>query len=261
MTKQGSTTTFFLLRGLAREIRHWGDFPEVLTNSGEGIRVVPLEIPGAGKLRHSRAPMAAGEYVKRIREQYLRQVRSRDTNILFGLSFGGMIAASWLDVFPEDFHAAVLANTSSRDCPFYKRLSPAALRILFFTLLSGDVEARERRLANLICNLADTEVIARQWSDIARSAPMSSLNKLRQLYAAAVFSLPSAPGVPTLVLCSTKDRLCDPLCSEKIGDAWSCRLICHAEAGHDLTTDDPHWCSSTLLSWLSTLDFSHRARG
>ncbi len=253
MTEQTGTTTFFLLRGLAREIRHWGDFPEVLENSGERIRAVPLEIPGAGSLRNSRAPLAAGEYVKRIREQYLQQRRSQDTNILFGLSFGGMIAASWLDACPEDFQAAVLANASSRDCPFYKRLSPAAMRILFSTLFSGDVEGRERRLANLICNLADTDEIARQWSDIARSAPMSSLNKLRQLYAAAVFSLPPAPGVPTLVLCSTKDRLCDPRCSEIIGDAWACRRICHAEAGHDLTTDDPRWCGSTLMSWLSTV--------
>jgi len=219
MTEQTSTTTFFLLRGLAREIRHWGVFPEVLTNSGEGIRVVPLEIPGAGRLRHHRAPLACRRYVETLRENYQRFARPQDINILFGLSFGGMIAASWLDVHPHDFQAAVLANTSSKDCFFSQRLSPAAMRALVSTLLSSDVDAQERRLAKLVCNLADTEEVARQWSDIARSAPMSSVNKLRQLYAAAVFSLPPSPGVPTLVLCSTKDRLCAPRCSELISAA------------------------------------------
>ncbi len=256
MTEQVSTTTFFLLRGLAREIRHWGDFPEVLKNSGEGIRVEPLEIPGAGKLRNTRAPMATRDYVENIREQYLQRVSFQDTNILFGLSFGGMIAASWLDAYPDDFQAAVLANTSSRNCPFYNRLSPEAMRVFLAAMLSGDIGKQETRLANLICNTADAEEIARQWCGIARSAPMSSLNKLRQLYTAAVFSLPPAPSVPTLLLCSIRDRLCAPLCSEKIRAAWACRLIYHAEAGHDLTTDDPRWCSSTLLSWRASLDIS-----
>lgn len=250
MSTESSPISFFLLRGLGREVRHWGEFCNLLEKTRSHFKVVPLEIPGSGVLRGKLSPISTDGYVEELRTQYIRKIQPNHINIILGLSFGGMIAARWINDFPTDFHGAILINTSGRPSPYYKRLRVSAAITLLIAAFHRNGYHREKKITSLICNLVDTEDLARKWQIIAESAPVSSTNMLRQLYTAAKFSLPSQTTLPSLLLCSTKDRLVAADCSHSIAAAWNISLIPHPTAGHDLTTDDPDWCITQVLSWL-----------
>lgn len=243
-------TSFFLLRGLSREIRHWGDFPNLLANKSTDYRSIPLEIPGNGKLRNVPSPLTIDQYVVEIRKQYMAAMRKEDRNILLGLSFGGMIAAAWLHDFPGDFDGIILINMSSQLSQPYKRLRPTAAIGLLLASLSGNTLLRERTIARVICNLADSGKLALAWQKITESAPIKRRNTLRQLYAASTFYLPVAPDIPSLLLASDNDRLVHHSCSRRIAEVWEAELISHPQAGHDLPADDPCWCCEAIFSWL-----------
>ncbi len=253
MLRYESGLSIFLLRGLAREVRHWGSFLETLGKTRQNIDVRPLEMPGAGTLRLQKSPLRTEEYVSSIRQLYLQQVKPGKSNIIIGLSFGGMIAAQWIHTHPDDFQAALLINSSSSNSSPTKRLTPRGALAFLRALLSRDVSARERILAALLCNLADIEKTASLWAAIEKDAPMAASNKIRQLYAAAGFVLPQRPTVPTLVLCSRFDNLVSPVCSQDIAQAWQSEIHTHPSAGHDLTTDDADWCIECMFSWLDSL--------
>lgn len=256
MQPEPPDTTFYLLRGLAREIRHWQSFPEKLEMESDHFKVVALEIPGAGQLRHDKAPLNVKEYVELIRKQYLGYAQSTSRNIVIGLSFGGMIAACWIDAYPKDFQAAVFINSSCNtniscnSSRIYKRMRPRAAWTLILSALLRNPYKKEKMIAALICNLADPGEIAKKWQEIQKSAPVSTINTLRQIYAAATFSLPPKPSTPALILCSSHDRLVSHTCSEVFARQWQTELLCHDDAGHDLPTDDPDWCVANLRRWL-----------
>ena len=250
MSTEASPISFFLLRGLAREVRHWGEFHRRLETAQSNFTVIPLEIPGTGKLRAERSPTSMRKYVEKLRSQYLQHSRKGRINILLGLSFGDMITARWINDFPSDFHGAILINTSGRPSPFHKRLRVSAAATLLAAGLKRSTYLREKKIAGLICNLADTNDLARSWQVIADSAPVSVPNLLRQLYTAATFTLPGEITLPTLLLGSRKDRMADPACMRYIADIWNVKMITHPQAGHDLTTDDPDWCISSIQGWL-----------
>ena len=48
---------WIFLRGLARETRHWGDFPKLFEESFPETEVNVLEIPGVGKKFDQDAPL------------------------------------------------------------------------------------------------------------------------------------------------------------------------------------------------------------
>ena len=250
MSTENLPISFFLLRGLAREVRHWGDFCHQLESANSNFRVIPLEIPGAGRRRAERSPTTVAGYVEQLHSIYRQNVQPNHLNILLGLSFGAMISARWIHDYQADFHGVILINTSGRPSPFYERMRISAATTLLSTVFYRNSATREKKIARLICNLADTDVLAEKWGRIAEIAPMASINILRQLYAAAMFSIPTAPTLPTLLLCCTKDRLVNPACTHAIADSWNTLPIAHATAGHDLTTDDPYWCINTIISWL-----------
>ena len=212
MPTKNSPISFFLLRGLAREVRHWGEFSSLLERTGPHFRVVPLEIPGCGVRRTEQSPTSVDGYVEKLRSQYLHEAQRNHIHILLGLSFGGMIAARWIHDFPTDFHGAVLINTSGRPSPHYQRLRISAAITLVSTVFQRNTYLREKKIAGLICNLVDTDDLAQKWQRIAETAPVFPTNMLRQLYTAARFSLPLQTTLPTLLLCSTHDRLVAPAC-------------------------------------------------
>lgn len=246
-----STISFYLLRGLARETRHWGVFTSLLEQSYSNFQVIPLEIPGTGYLRTEKAPIRAKEYVQAIRSQYLRHASKQHYNIIVGMSFGGMIAASWMAIHPQDFQAAVLINTSSNDSALFKRISPQGVVQLLIAAFCPGNYGKEKRIAQLICNLADTSKVAEEWVSIRNDSPVSTIQALRQLYSAARFSLPPGIEIPTLLLSSKKDRLVSPQCSKDISLRIPSKLIYHTLAGHDIPTDDPQWCVSTIKKWVN----------
>lgn len=53
------------------------------------------------------------------------------------------------------------------------------------------------------------------------------------------------------MLVSKGDRLVNPDCTAVLASAFGARRIVHEHAGHDLTLDDPHWCTRHIADWIS----------
>jgi pimeloyl-[acyl-carrier protein] methyl ester esterase len=251
------TSHWILIRGLAREARHWGTFPGQLSealNRQEGrVRVDALDLPGAGRFSEMRSPFSIAEITEFVRGKFL-EIRHRQrlagekpasSTYMMAMSLGGMIAANWLERWPDDFRGCILVNTSFRGySPVINRLSPGALRHMFDILRErGSVYERELRVLEMISNRPEIHAeIAREWERLHLDRPVSLENFTRQLIAAARFEPRLiAPPVPVLLLNSAKDRMVDASCSQVIAQRWNAELRCHPSAGHDLPLDDGPW--------------------
>lgn len=275
-------TAWVLLRGLARESRHWGPFPVTLAGAlagavggaaGDGP-IITLDLPGTGQTNHLRSPLS----VQAIAEQCRTELRARSVNPphrLLGLSLGGMVATAWAGMAPREVDRMVLINTSMRPFSrFHERLRPRNYaRLLRLALLPhGDRAAEELVLAmtsrrgaeaapggtgDVIADVVDdvmTDVLA-QWVAVRRSAPVSRANALRQLIAAMRFTAPRAAPIPNvLLLTSANDALVSTHCSQQLAQAWQCGVASHPTAGHDLPLDDAPWVARQVAAWLVRVD-------
>lgn len=244
-------STWVLLRGLTRETRHWGDFPETLARAMPEARVIPLELPGNGDLNHLDSPTSIPGMAAYCRVA-LTHLGATPPYRLLAMSMGAMVAAAWADGHPEEVEACVLINTSfAAFSPLHHRLRirawAAFLRILVTTTEAG----REQRIFDLTTRLASARpAVVDAWVELRRAHPVSARNALRQLFAAARFRAPRFASVPTLLLAGKGDRLVDPGCSLEIARRWRCDLAVHPAAGHDLALDDAPWVVAKVQAWL-----------
>lgn len=240
MTKQKH---FYLLRGLIREARHWGKFPELLGNACEGSRISTIDIPGAGVHFRSPSPLSMGEMVEEMRREYLKHKTENEETILLAISLGGMIAAQWMKDYPQDFEKAILINTSYGGLsPLFDRLKISALQhLLKVPVLKG--RAKEARILELVSNHHDNfENNLNLWEEIQKERPVSLVNTIRQLTAATRFQIGDfVPSIPVLILASVNDRMVSVECSRTIAKKWQAKIVEHPTAGHDLSADDPQW--------------------
>lgn len=241
--------TWVLLRGLAREARHWGEFPRLLREAlPPGDEVLCLDLPGNGSRWRERSPASVPEMVAAARAQ----VQGRTPCMLVALSLGGMVALEWAAQAPEEVEGCVLINSSlGAFSPFWQRLRPGSYGPLLRALLPGPLPARERAIWNMTSAQPVREDVLAQWVAYADSQPVSAGNVLRQLVAAARFRAPMRPPVPVLVLVSRGDRLVAPACSRALAKAWELPLCEHPDAGHDLPLDDPRWIVAEVVRWRS----------
>ena len=243
-----SKICFVLIRGLLREARHWGDFPEMLQKQYPDALILTPDIPGNGTLCHLTSPNTIAGMTDALREQIPDHTPLR----LIALSMGGMIALEWMNRYPEQVNSAVLINTSlSNISPFYQRLRwqnyPKVLKLFFTPKLE-----REQLILQLTSNnhTHDNELI-RNWQLWQQTNPVSSTSALNQLLAAATFSFRSLPIHPILIISSSADRLVDYRCSLKLQQRWHKDYRQHNTAGHDLPLDDPYWLLTTLNQWFN----------
>lgn len=255
-------STWILLRGLTREIRHWGRLPGLLhaavnesaLHMGAPARLLPLDLPGNGEFAHLRAPSTVADMVGFVRHVALQSGMPGPYCVL-AMSLGGMVATDWAQRHPYEIERLVLINTSMR--PFsqtQERLRPSAWPDLLGVAAHWrDAPRAEHGIHRLTCNNVQTlgdDLDA--WSRIRRSAPVSRGNALRQLWAAARFTAAAArPECPLLILSSRADKLVDPVCSAKLAAAWGALHCEHPWAGHDLPHDDPAWTSEQVRAWLA----------
>jgi pimeloyl-ACP methyl ester carboxylesterase len=253
-------STWILLRGLTREGRHWGSFPEQLRVvagfNGDTDSIALLDLPGNGRENALSATLNVADMVKFVRS------RAADAGLLppyrlVAMSLGGMVATGWAQRHPDEVERLVLINTSMR--PFSamnERLRPEVWLALMRAAASwADPMKCETIIHDVTCNRLDTQpddITA--WVAIRQSAPVSAVNGLRQLWAAARFHAGNhAPACPTLLLSSKEDRLVNPVCSKRIAARWGAPHVVHAWAGHDLPHDDPVWTSKAIANWLRSL--------
>lgn len=246
-------TTWVLLRGWAREARHWGEFPATLRSAlPAGERVVALDLPGNGARHAESSPLHPRAMVTALRAELARSALPGPYAVL-ALSLGGMVALQWASEQPRELVACVLINSSGRGhSPFWQRLRPGAYQQLVALVRPGlpPVE-RERGILALTSNhRADDAALARRWAQWARQCPVAPANALRQLVAAARFRAPfAAPAVPVLLLAGAADRLVDAACSRRLAQCWRAPLRLHPTAGHDLPLDARQWVAAQVASW------------
>ncbi len=241
---------FLLLRGLAREQRHWGEFVPLLQQHFPESTVLTLDIPGNGHLYQSDSPTTIAAMTEALRQQ-LRPLDNPHPLNLIALSMGGMIAIDWMSRYPSEIDSAVLINSSARGfAPFYQRLRWQNY-MGFFQLFRQTPAVREQFILNLTSNHErhNLELLA-NWQSWQQQYPLSWRNAYRQILAAARFKAQQKPVPPILIIASPKDRLVDYRCSLKLQQAWQCACKLHPSAGHDLPLDDPDWLVAAMKVWL-----------
>ncbi|MDR3097988.1 MAG: alpha/beta hydrolase [Paraburkholderia sp.] len=248
------TACWILLRGLTRESRHWGAFvPMLQARCGA---VLPIDLPGNGTLAQMRSPAHVDAYVDAVRAEARRHGAAPPHRVL-AMSLGGMVASAWALRFPDEIERLVLVNTSMR--PYSRadeRLRPAAwpalLRAAWHWRGADHAGIAETMIHERTCARRDTRAADLDaWRAIRASAPVSRANALRQLLAAARYTVRGVPRCPALVLSSREDRLVNPVCSARLARAWGAAHCEHPWAGHDLPHDDPQWLADALCAPLS----------
>ncbi|MGH8806023.1 MAG: alpha/beta fold hydrolase, partial [Polaromonas sp.] len=119
--------TWVLLRGLTREARHWGTFPQQLAEAAQvpsADQILALDLPGNGAFCREASPRSVRSMVDFARQQLLARGLKPPYSLL-AMSLGGMVATDWARQYPHEACRLVLINTSMR--PFSRvteRLRP-----------------------------------------------------------------------------------------------------------------------------------------
>lgn len=249
-------SNWIFLRGLTREARHWGKFPSIFQAAIPDANIVMPDLPGNGELRHLTSPMHVCEMVEYCRQELATRGISPPYYLL-ALSLGAMVSVEWARRYPHELLGYVLINTSLRPfSSFYRRLRPRNyLLLLHMATFEHDAEKIELAILRMTSHRSEqlTSVV-KAWVTYRTDRPVTVLNTLRQMIAAARYRAPmNRPDVPLLILAGAKDGLVDPRCSQTIFDRWKSPLHTHPEAGHDLPLDDGVWVVQRLQEWVAVL--------
>jgi pimeloyl-ACP methyl ester carboxylesterase len=239
---------WLLLRGLAREQRHWHEFRPLCCERLGAERVHVLDVAGVGT-EHHRTPRPSLEWLARDLARRLPTFSAPDGAggrwSVLGLSLGGMIALELCRLFPQRLRSAVIVNASSRLSSSPARLRPGAMMELLQASMSRDPVRREAVVLGLTSALPESDRLryARLAAEFTRDAPISGRSVLAQLLAAARFVPPARREIAArlLFVCAREDRLVDPRCTRDLAAWYGAESNQHAWAGHDLALDDPLW--------------------
>ncbi len=245
---------WFLLRGLAREESHWGSFIEDMRVQFPNSEIQTIDLPGAGRYSHMRAPLLIAEYAKFVRARFAELRQAEKPAYLLATSLGAMVVNEWVRQDPQGVQGMVLINTSMKGCsPFFKRLRPAAYKHLTRILRERNPERREYNILEMVSNRPENyATIAQQWAQINVERPIRRETFARQIYAASRYAPDmTPPPVPVLLLNSLTDRMVHPSCSQDIAKKWHCEIRRHPTAGHDMTLDAGPWVAATVAEWLA----------
>jgi len=245
---------WILLRGLARESAHWGEFVPLLQSGFPNARVTALNLPGTGCDYQAVSPCTIKTITDNVRACALEQGLLKQPVTFLAVSLGAMVAWEWLQRYPNDGCGAILMNTSFAGLsPFYQRLRWQSYCKFLALAVQSDLRRRELAVVRLVGNCEDQyETVADEWATIQAERPISFQNSLRQIIAAASYRPCDAkPDQPVLLLNGKGDRLVAPACSEAISKKWVLELRSHPWAGHDITLDDGEWVVTQLKQWLA----------
>lgn len=253
---EDTETHWLLLRGLARESGHWGDFIPQLKSAFPKAQITLLDLPGTGKFYRDVSPRSIGAIADKIRSYANEQGYLEKPVSVLALSLGAMVTWQWLQRYPADICRAVLINTSFASLsPFYDRLRWQSYSEFLGLLLTRDIPRRESVIVQLVSNLhQNNPELIENWVRLQRESPISLSTCINQILAAVTYQPDDRkPTQPVLLINSSRDRLVNAVCSEVIANKWRLPLERHPWAGHDLTLDDGNWVASKLREWVSDL--------
>jgi pimeloyl-[acyl-carrier protein] methyl ester esterase len=245
---------WLFLRGLSREMGHWGNTFEVFERTNPGMKVFGLDYAGVGTECERQSPLTVNGMMQDFRSRFsiLKDHHPGPWGIL-AISLGGMITLEWLKDYPEDFSHAVVVNTSAKNIANpLERFSAGALANYIKNAKDFRNGEMERIVLDTVCNLSITEELINEWRDIAILRPLPKRTMVTQMFAGSQYEAPDHVTVPTLIIGCTKDRLVSVKCSERLAEHLDLPIIYHPEAGHDLSTDDAQWMADKVGEWIST---------
>lgn len=254
MAPTASNDRWIILRGLTREVGHWGGFVSTLAAALPDAEIVPLELPGAGELRDTPWPGDVAAAMEHVRARAGRVSEARRT-FVFGMSLGGMLTMEWAARHGDELAGIVVGASSARDLSRpWQRMKPAALPAVLGGRVRRDIAAREGAIVRVVTNRADRwPEVSTRWTEIARARPISGDAARAQLVAAMRWNAPARLTIPSLFIVGTTDRLVDAGCSRALARRYLARLVEHPTAGHDLSTDEPEWLAAQIAHWRSGL--------
>jgi alpha-beta hydrolase superfamily lysophospholipase len=232
--------SWVLLRGLMREKRHWGVFADLLQQKYPADQILMVDWPGNGELHQQTSLHRISDMVQHLQSTLTQKGCCAPYHVI-AVSLGAMVAIEWMRQSPQDIASATLINTSLRPInPFYQRLMPHNYTQLLSMLFRTNAE-QEQLILQLTSNQAHPATL-QQWIAYQQQHPISKLNILRQLWAAATYRAPiETPQTALQLISSQHDRLVDQQCSLTLAQLWGVPHAVHPTAGHDLPLDDPQW--------------------
>jgi pimeloyl-ACP methyl ester carboxylesterase len=243
-------SNFVLLRGLARETRHWGDFIPVLQQKFPTAEIELIDLAGNGTEVNRDSFSIVQGFTEDLRRRS-KLIQQKRKPILIAVSLGGMIAADWSNRYPKELSGTVLINTSDGgSAAFYQRLRPTAmLKMIKMATVTHDQRLLELKALELTCNKPENYD---RYLEIFAQAPRPKVgNFLKQIFSASRFRFAkTCPALPILVLASRGDRMVSYKCGEKIAAQWQVPIQLHETAGHDLSLDEPDWVAEQIKLWL-----------
>ena len=244
---------WLLLRGLAREQRHWGPFVDQFCEGLPSTRVHCLDFPGAGTECERSCPMTVDAITGDLRRRWeVLQAEHDGPWSLMAISLGGMVGMHWCATYSDDFDHLVVMNSSTRDLSApHKRLSLDVLPKMIGAVVEDDPVEREKQILGFTARMApDPDEVAKRAAKYFVDAPIKRRTAIKQLIAAAFFATPEVIETPTLVLAAAKDPLADPRCAFRLSRHLEAPLCIHPDAGHDLSLDAPDWIIRQVSAWL-----------
>ncbi|ACR13726.1 alpha/beta hydrolase family protein [Teredinibacter turnerae T7901] len=242
-----------LLRGLGRESEHWFGFAELLKRRCAEIApyiyftFATPDTAGCGTEYQRKASHRLTELTDDLVRRLPTKTKDACT-VVVGLSMGGLIALDLANRYESLVDGVVVINSSTGNQPWYRRMCPQAL-LTALTALALPLRQRENCIFNLVSNTQPEQ--ARQgWWQIQRARPVSRLNLVRLLLAAAGFTLNETLAQKGLVIASQRDRLVDARCSGELAHYLNWPLEVHPSAGHDVPIDNPEWLADVVAQWL-----------
>ncbi len=244
--------SWIFLRGLSRGQGHWGYFPEEFLRRFPEDEIEFLDLPGCGTRNNEMSCLSIEENVEKVRKVSRFITDGKQVHLL-AISLGGMVAALWQDLYPQDVHSMTLLNTSFQKMPPWKRFNFLKLPEMLKVLMATDVGKYEEELTSLVCrNEEYRKKNLPLLIEFSKKYPVQKQNFLRQLFAASRVQFPSKLKCSTLLLGSQGDGLVSVECSQRLAEFWNCSLVLHPWAGHDLPIDAPTW----ILEQLEKTTFS-----
>lgn len=242
---------WLLLRGLSREKRHWGTFPQLLAEAS-GDTVHCLDLPGFGTERGRPSPTCVRGIAEDLRARWLPLAAQHPGEWgLLGMSLGGMVTMQWAGDHPGDFARVVIVNSSARNLSLpWQRMQWGVLPGVVRSLFDIDDVQRERRILGMTTRMAaDVEALARQWAGYAQDGRPERVAVVRQLLAAMRFRAPAKLEMPVLVVSGGKDPLTAPVCEQQLAAHFQADFERHPDAGHELAVDAGPWLAGRVTAW------------
>lgn len=246
---------WLLLRGLAREKRHWGEFPSQLKEQFPNSNFFPLELPGVGQKVAENVPATIDEFADHLREEWIHLKRNHEGSWgIIAISMGGMIAMNWCSRYKDDMEGLVLMNTSGGNLSApHHRFSPTAFKMVLKLFFKEDYREREQAILDLTTKMTSaSKSLVEEYAQYSAENPIKRTSFLKQIYAASKFRVPQKLSTSLLILSGKYDALAHHSCSETLSKHFDAQLEVNEEAGHDLPLEDPIWIIEKISSFFST---------